>query len=131
MERLVTVGRRKEAVARVFLSPSGGGSFIVNKRNLDVYFPLDLLRMKINEPFTVLELNPAEYDIKVNVNGGGISGQAEAVRLGIARALIEINEEEYRPALKRNGLLTRDARVVERKKYGKKKARKSTQFSKR
>ncbi len=131
MERSVTVGRRKEAVARVFLSPSGGGSFTVNKRNLDVYFPLDLLRMKINEPFTVLELNPAEYDIKVNVNGGGISGQAEAVRLGIARALIEINEEEYRPVLKRNGLLTRDARVVERKKYGKKKARKSTQFSKR
>ena len=130
MEKTVTVGRRKAAVARVFLSPSGGGSFVVNKRDLEIYFPLDLLRMKIAEPFVALDLNQSDYDIMVNVNGGGISGQAESVRLGIARALIKINPE-YRPALKRNGLLTRDSRIVERKKYGKKKARKSTQFSKR
>jgi small subunit ribosomal protein S9 len=130
MEKTVTVGRRKAAVARVFLSPSGGGTFIVNNRDLEVYFPLDLLRMKIAEPFVALNLNQSDFDIKVNVNGGGISGQAESVRLGIARALIEIDLEN-RPALKRQGLLTRDARIVERKKYGKKKARKSTQFSKR
>lgn len=130
MEKAVTVGRRKAAVARVSLSPSGGGTFTVNKRDLEVYFPLDLLRMKIAEPFVALNLNQSDYDIKVNVNGGGISGQAESVRLGIARALIELNAEN-RPGLKRQGLLTRDARIVERKKYGKKKARKSTQFSKR
>jgi small subunit ribosomal protein S9 len=130
MEKIVTVGRRKEAVARVFLSPSGGGTFKVNDRDLEVYFPLDLLRMKIAEPFVALDLNQSDFDIKVNVNGGGITGQAESVRLGIARALIELNLEN-RPALKRQGLLTRDARIVERKKYGKKKARKSTQFSKR
>lgn len=130
MDKIVTVGRRKEAVARVFLSQAGTGKFIVNKREFETYFPVDLLQLKIMEPFKLLEVSNGSYDLQVNVDGGGIAGQAEAVRLGIARALIQI-DPEYRPALKRAGLLTRDARVVERKKYGKKKARKSTQFSKR
>jgi small subunit ribosomal protein S9 len=129
MSQIVTVGRRKRAIARVFVS-AGTGKFQVNKRPLEKHFPLDLLRMKILEPFSALETKPEQYDIHVNVNGGGISGQAEAVRLGISRALIEENPEN-RPVLKSAGFLTRDSRRVERKKYGKKKARKSSQFSKR
>ncbi|MEO0473909.1 MAG: 30S ribosomal protein S9 [Bacteroidota bacterium] len=129
MDQIVTVGRRKRAVARVFLK-GGSGSFQVNSRDLGIHFPGALLAQKIMEPFTQLELNNSAFDIQVNVQGGGITGQAEAVRLGLARALIEVNAEN-RPALKRAGLLTRDSRKVERKKYGKKKARKSTQFSKR
>ncbi|MEL6624692.1 MAG: 30S ribosomal protein S9 [Bacteroidota bacterium] len=129
MSRIVKVGRRKRAVARVYLSPGSGG-FEVNKRSLEVFFPFDLFRIKVKEPFTVLGLNPSEFDVKAILAGGGIKGQAEALRLGIARALVEMNEE-YRPPLKRAGLLTRDARKVERKKYGLKKARKSEQFSKR
>lgn len=130
MDKIVTIGRRKESVARVFFSEAGTGKFIVNKRELSTYFPVDLLQLKIMEPFKVLELSSGNFDIQVNVDGGGISGQAEAIRLGLSRALIKV-DPEYRPALKHAGLLTRDARVVERKKYGKKKARKSTQFSKR
>jgi small subunit ribosomal protein S9 len=130
MDKIVTIGRRKESVARVFFSEAGTGKFTVNKRELSTYFPVDLLQLKIMEPFKVLELSSGNFDIQVNVDGGGISGQAEAIRLGLARALIKV-DPEYRPALKHAGLLTRDARVVERKKYGKKKARKSTQFSKR
>jgi small subunit ribosomal protein S9 len=129
MDKIVTVGRRKRAVARVLLQP-GTGNVTVNKREFKDFFPFDLLRMTVMEPFTVLEKPNSEYDIKVIVNGGGISGQAEAIRLGIARALIEV-DPEHRPPLKKEGLLTRDARKVERKKYGKKKARKSSQFSKR
>ena len=129
MDQIVTVGRRKRAVARVFLK-GGSGSFQVNSRDLGTHFPGALLAQKIMEPFTQLEMNNNAFDIQVNVQGGGITGQAEAVRLGLARALIEVNAEN-RPALKRAGLLTRDSRKVERKKYGKKKARKSTQFSKR
>jgi small subunit ribosomal protein S9 len=130
MDQIVTVGRRKRAIARVYVRP-GTGNFTVNKVELERFFPLDLLRMKIMEPFTVLEKSNQEFDINVNVDGGGVNGQAEAIRLGIARALNEIDREANRPALKSAGLLTRDARVVERKKYGKPKARKSTQFSKR
>lgn len=130
MDQIVTVGRRKRAIARVFVRP-GTGTFTVNKRDIEVAFPQDLLRMKILEPFTVLDRTNAEFDISVNVDGGGVNGQAEAIRLGIARALNEMDRDTNRPALKVNGLLTRDARVVERKKYGKPKARKSTQFSKR
>ncbi len=130
MDRIVTVGRRKEAVARVFLSEAGTGKFEINKRKFEIYFPVDLLQLKVLEPFEALGLNNGSFDIMVNVDGGGIAGQAEAIRLGISRALIKANPE-YRPTLKHAGLLTRDARVVERKKYGKKKARKSSQFSKR
>lgn len=129
MDQIVTVGRRKRSVARVFLRP-GTGNFTINKRKLEEFFPFDLLQMKVMEPFSVLEKTNGEYDILVNVHGGGITGQAEAIRLGISRALIQV-EPEDRPPLKRAGLLTRDARKVERKKYGLKKARKSSQFSKR
>jgi len=129
MDHTVSVGRRKRAVARVFFK-SGGGSFNINKRELETYFPLEIHRIKMLEPFKVLNINHTDFDIKVNVNGGGITGQAEAIRLGLSRALVEENEE-HRGPLKKVGFLTRDARKVERKKYGKKKARKSTQFSKR
>ncbi|WNJ16962.1 30S ribosomal protein S9 [Pontibacter sp. G13] len=130
MSQIVKVGRRKNAIARVFLNEAGTGKLEVNKRAFDNYFPTELLRLKVLEPFNVLEINPSQYDIAINVNGGGITGQAEAVRLGLTRALIETNEE-YRSPLKKEGLVTRDARIVERKKYGKRKARKSKQFSKR
>lgn len=129
MSQIVTVGRRKRSVARIIFKENADG-FQINKQNLETYFPVALLRQKVTQPFRVLELNPSEFGIQVNVNGGGITGQAEAIRLGIARALVEMNEE-YRPPLKHAGLMTRDARKVERKKYGKKKARKSSQFSKR
>ncbi|MEM6261813.1 MAG: 30S ribosomal protein S9 [Bacteroidota bacterium] len=129
MDQIVTVGRRKRTVARIFMRP-GSGELKVNKRTVEDFFPLDFIRSKVFEPFNVLEINNSEFDITVNVNGGGITGQADAIRLGIARALVKSNEE-YRSGLKRAGLLTRDPRKVERKKYGKKKARKSTQFSKR
>ncbi|MEZ4824730.1 MAG: 30S ribosomal protein S9 [Bacteroidia bacterium] len=130
MSDIVKVGRRKRAVARIFLSEGGTGKFEVNERDLGEYFPVDPLRLKVLQPFSVLRLPEGEFDVKVNVNGGGIAGQAEAVRMALARALTEANEE-YRSPLKKAGLLTRDPRRVERKKYGLKKARKSTQFSKR
>ena len=130
MANIVTVGRRKNAVARVFLNEAGTGNFTINKRSFENYFPVDLLRLKVMEPFSILELASTGFDIKINVHGGGISGQAEAIRLGLARALEKI-DPEYRPPMKAAGMMTRDARIVERKKYGKKKARKSTQFSKR
>lgn len=129
MDKVVTVGRRKRSVARVFLSP-GTGNFSINKRDMKEFFPFSLLQIKVLEPFNTLEISQGEYDIKVNVNGGGITGQAEAIRLGISRALIEVNPEN-RPSLKKAGLLSRDSRKVERKKYGLRKARKSSQFSKR
>ncbi|MDX2250374.1 MAG: 30S ribosomal protein S9 [Bacteroidia bacterium] len=130
MSDIVKVGRRKRAVARIFLSEGGTGKFEVNERELGEYFPVEPLRLKVLQPFTVLHLPDGEFDVRVNVNGGGIAGQAEAVRMALARALTETNEE-YRSPLKKAGLLTRDPRRVERKKYGLKKARKSTQFSKR
>ena len=130
MEKIIKIGRRKAAVARCFIKQSGAGTFLINGRELSDYMPTEVLRIKVNQPFAVLGLTSAEFDINVNVYGGGVNGQAESIRLAIARALIEFNEEN-RPALKKAGFLTRDPRVVERKKYGHKKARKNSQFSKR
>ena len=124
-----TVGRRKEAIARVRLTP-GGGEFTVNGRSLEDYFPNKLHQQLINDPFKVLDLL-GSYDVKAKITGGGPSGQAGALRLAIARALNEIDRENNRPALKKAGFLSRDARVIERKKAGLKKARKASQFSKR
>jgi small subunit ribosomal protein S9 len=128
MEVTNTIGRRKTAVARIYLKP-GTGSITVNKRPLDQYFKTEVLRIIVNQPFTITE-KLATYDVMVNVKGGGITGQAEAVRLAISRALCEI-DLEMRPALKKEGFLTRDPRMVERKKYGRRKARRRFQFSKR
>jgi small subunit ribosomal protein S9 len=123
-----TVGRRKEAVTRVFLS-RGNGAIIVNDKDYKVYFPLVYLQNQVELPLKAVE-GLDKFDIKINATGGGIKGQAEAAKLGIARALIEVSED-YKPAIKAAGLLTRDPRSVERKKPVKKKARKSYQFSKR
>ena len=123
------VGRRKEAVARVRVTP-GSGKWIVNGRELSDYFPNKLHQQEVNDPFKLLELDGA-YDVIARIHGGGPSGQAGALRLGVARALNEIDRENNRPALKKAGFLTRDARVIERKKAGLKKARKAPQYSKR
>ena len=123
------LGRRKEAVARVRLVP-GTGVIKVNGRDLADYFPNKLHQQLINDPFTVTELKGA-YDVIARISGGGSAGQAGALRLGIARALNEIDRDNNRPALKKAGFLKRDARVIERKKAGLKKARKASQFSKR
>ena len=122
-----TIGRRKTSVARIFMS-AGTGKVMVNGKDYKTYFPL-LLHDKINHPF-VLTATEGAYDLKVNVCGGGTTGQVEAVRLAISRALVDINPE-FKPLLKVENLLTRDSRKVERKKFGHKKARKSSQFSKR
>ena len=122
-------GRRKEAIARVRIVP-GSGQWSVNGRPLDVYFPNKVHQQLVNEPFTTLGLE-GRYDVIARISGGGVSGQAGALRLGIARALNDVDVEANRPALKRAGFLTRDARVKERKKYGLKKARKAPQYSKR
>jgi small subunit ribosomal protein S9 len=122
------VGRRKEAVARVRVVP-GSGKWTINGRELANYFPNKLHQQDVNEPFKILDLDGA-YDVIARIHGGGISGQAGALRLAIARALIEV-EPDDRPALKKAGFLTRDPRVTERKKYGLKKARKAPQYSKR
>ena len=123
------VGRRKQAIARVRLIP-GSGTMTVNGRELTEYFPNKLHQQLITDPFTVLELN-GSYDITARIKGGGPSGQAGALRLAIARALNEIDAEHNRPTLKKAGFLSRDARVIERKKAGLKKARKAPQYSKR
>ncbi len=123
------LGRRKQAVARVRLVP-GTGEWKINGRTLEDYFPNKLHRQLVNDPFTLLDLE-GRFDVIARINGGGISGQAGALRLGIARALNEIDRDNNRPALKKAGFLTRDARAVERKKAGLKKARKASQFSKR
>ncbi|HRW19368.1 MAG TPA: 30S ribosomal protein S9 [Dermatophilaceae bacterium] len=122
-------GRRKQAIARVRIVP-GTGEWTVNGRTLDSYFPNKVHQQLVNEPLKVLELDGA-YDVLVRVHGGGPSGQAGAVRLGVARALNGVDEELNRPSLKKAGFLTRDARVPERKKAGLKKARKAPQYSKR
>ena len=122
------VGRRKEAVTRIFMS-KGEGKIIVNDKDYKVYFPLVYLQNQVDRPLRTLEL-ANKFDIKINATGGGVKGQAEAAMLGIARALLEVNPE-FRPALKAAGLLKRDPRSVERKKFGHKKARRSFQFSKR
>ncbi len=122
------VGRRKEAVTRVFLS-KGDGNISINGKDYKSYFPLVYLQNQVEAPFKSIQAAD-KFDVVVNAMGGGVKGQAEAVKLGIARALLQVNPE-YRPALKEAGMLTRDPRSVERKKPGKKKARKSFQFSKR
>jgi small subunit ribosomal protein S9 len=122
------VGRRKEAVTRVFLS-KGDGKIIINDKDYKQYFTLVYLQNQVELPLKTVELSD-KYDVKINATGGGIKGQAEAAKLGIARALLEVNAE-FRPALKAAGLLRRDPRAVERKKPGRKKARRSYQFSKR
>lgn len=128
MDIIHKIGRRKTAVARVYLS-DGKGNITINKRELDNYFTTPTLRYKVKQPL-VLTDNETSFDIKVNVFGGGITGQAEAIRLALSRAMCEINAE-HRLILKPEGLLTRDPRMVERKKFGQKKARKKFQFSKR
>ena len=122
-------GRRKEAVARVRIVP-GTGVWTVNGRTLDSYFPNKLPQQVVNEPFAELQLE-GRFDVIARIHGGGITGQAGALRLGVARCLNAVDVEANRPALKKAGLLTRDARVIERKKAGLKKARKAPQFSKR
>ena len=128
METVHTIGRRKASVARLYIT-EGKGKFVINGKDYKDYFPLVTLQFKLHQPFKVVELD-GKFDIKVNVNGGGINGQADAIKLAIARALCEI-DIEHRPALKAEGLLTRDPRVVERKKPGQKKARKKFQWVKR
>jgi small subunit ribosomal protein S9 len=128
MEATHTVGRRKTAIARIYLTP-GSGKILINDRDYKDYFPTLPLQYKVNQAFELVNQKD-QYDVKANVEGGGITGQAEAVRLAIARALVKINEE-HKPVLRTNGLLTRDSRMVERKKPGQKKARKRFQFSKR
>ena len=128
MEVTHTIGRRKTAIARIYLKP-GSGNIKINKRNYKEYFTTLPLQYIINQALEIANAKET-FDINVNVNGGGISGQAEATRLAIARALVKINPEN-KPALRANGLLTRDPRMVERKKPGQKKARKRFQFSKR
>jgi small subunit ribosomal protein S9 len=123
-----STGRRKSAVARVRLLP-GSGTITINQRTLDDYFPRDTSRMRILEPFEVTETS-GQYDVLANVEGGGTAAQADAVRHGISRALV-VASEAMRPALRKNGMLTRDSREVERKKYGHHKARKRPQYSKR
>ncbi|MDE6411512.1 MAG: 30S ribosomal protein S9 [Clostridia bacterium] len=122
-------GRRKKAIARVRLVPAGSGAIIINDRSLEEYFPMGTLQYIVKQPLKEVEAE-GKYDVLVNVVGGGYTGQAGAIKLGIARALLEA-EPETRPALKKAGFLTRDPRAKERKKYGLKKARRAPQFSKR
>ena len=128
MEVIHKIGRRKTSVARIYLS-KGKDKMIVNGKDYKDYFPTTSLQYKIIQPFKLTD-NLGKYDLSVNVYGGGITGQVEAIRLAISRALCEISDEN-RPLLKKEGLLTRDPRMVERKKFGQKKARKKFQFSKR
>lgn len=128
MDVINTSGRRKNAVARLYMS-KGKGEITINKRDYKDYFPTGTLQYTINQAFNLTE-TAGKFDIKVNVSGGGITGQAEAVRLAISKALVEL-DPEFKPALKAEGLTTRDPRMVERKKFGQKKARKKEQFSKR
>ena len=128
MEVIHKIGRRKTAVARVYVS-EGKGNITVNGKDFKSYFTTATLQYKVNQPLTLTD-NDGNFDININVYGGGVTGQAEAVRLAISRAMCEINEEN-RGVLKPEGLLTRDPRMVERKKFGQKKARKKFQFSKR
>ena len=128
MEAVNAIGRRKAAVARAYIK-EGNGKIVINKRELENYFPSPLLQYVVKQPLNKLDV-AEKYDIKINLNGGGHKGQAEAVRLAIARALVKINPDD-KPILKAEGFLTRDPRVVERKKPGQPKARKKFQFSKR
>lgn len=128
MEVINTIGRRKSSVARIYLK-SGNGQITINDRDIKDYFPTGVLQTIVMQPLATLSVE-GNYDIMVNVKGGGFKGQAEAIRLGISRALVSENEE-VKPALKKEGFMTRDPRSVERKKYGRRKARRRFQFSKR
>lgn len=128
MEIINTIGRRKTSIARVYLKP-GKGQITVNDRPLNNYFPSEILQTTVRQGLTLTN-QVEQYDVQVNVEGGGNKGQAEAIRLGISRALVKLNAEN-RPPLKKEGLLTRDSRMVERKKPGRRKARRKFQFSKR
>lgn len=128
MDVVNTIGRRKTSIARLYVK-TGKGKIIINNRDFDEYFPSDILQTIIKQPLDLLNV-ASSYDLSVNVGGGGLKGQAEAIRLAIARALCEFDSEN-RPPLKKEGWLTRDPRMVERKKYGRRKARKKFQFSKR
>ena len=128
MEKVNAVGRRKAAVARVYIT-EGSGNIVIDKRPLEVYFPSSILQYVVKQPLNKLEV-AEKYDIMAHIDGGGFKGQAEALRLAIARALVKINPED-KSALRSEGFMTRDARVVERKKPGRPKARKRFQFSKR
>ena len=128
MEAVNAIGRRKAAVARVFVS-EGSGKIVINKRELENYFPSSILQFVVKQPLNKLNVSE-KYDIRINLDGGGYKGQSEAARLAIARALVKINPED-KPALRAEGFMTRDPRVVERKKPGQPKARKRFQFSKR
>ena len=128
MEVINAIGRRKAAVARVFVS-QGTGKIVINKRDLETYFPSTILQYVVKQPLSKLDV-AEKYDIRINLQGGGFKGQAEAARLGIARALVKINAED-KAVLRAEGFMTRDSRVVERKKPGQPKARKKFQFSKR
>jgi small subunit ribosomal protein S9 len=128
MELINTIGRRKTSVARIYVK-TGKGNIEVNDRDVKDYFPSPILQTIVKQPLVSTEVD-GKYDIKINVVGGGSKGQAEAIRLAISRALCEVDSEN-RPVLKKEGFLTRDPRMVERKKYGKRKARRAFQFSKR
>ncbi len=128
MERINTIGRRKNSIARVYMTP-GEGKITINGREFEDYFPTEILRLIVEQPFEVSD-KLGQFDIRAICNGGGVKGQAEAVRLGIARALVEF-DAELKSDLRANGLVTRDPRMVERKKYGRRKARRRFQFSKR
>lgn len=128
MDYISTVGRRKTSVARLYMKP-GKGLFTVNGKDLDKYFSSELLRLIVEQPLMLVDALKS-FDFKVNIHGGGMKGQAEALRLAVARALVK-NDDEIRSVLKKEGFLTRDPRMVERKKYGRRKARKIAQFSKR
>lgn len=128
MEIINKIGRRKTSVARLYMS-AGNGAISINGKKLDEYFPSEIHKIIIKQPLVLVE-SDGKFDIKVNVKGGGFKGQAEAIRLAVSRALCEVDEEN-RPPLKKEGFLTRDPRMVERKKYGRRKARRRFQFSKR
>ena len=128
MEYISSVGRRKTSVARLYMKP-GKGSFKINNTDLDKYFSSELLRLIVEQPLKSVDAS-GKFDFKVNIHGGGLKGQAEAIRLAVSRALVK-NDEENRPVLKKEGFLTRDPRMVERKKYGRRKARRAFQWVKR
>ena len=128
MEYISSVGRRKTSVARLYMKP-GKGSFKINNTDLDKYFSSELLRLIVEQPLKSVDAS-GKFDFKVNIHGGGLKGQAEAIRLAVSRALVK-NDDETRPILKKEGFLTRDPRMVERKKYGRRKARRAFQWVKR
>lgn len=128
METINTIGRRKTSVARIYMTP-GNGKITVNSKAIEVYFPFELHQIVVKQPLTLVGVE-GSYDLQINVDGGGIKGQAEAARMAISRALCEA-DETHRPPLKKEGFLTRDPRMVERKKPGRRKARRRFQFSKR